>query len=207
MGFFGISDEKDLLYITDLAVPRQITTAVSVDFHDASVADHFENCAEQGIVPARCGRIWIHTHPGDSASPSRTDEETFARAFGSCDWAVMAIVARGGATYARMSFSAGPGGSVFIPLEVDWEGLPEALLSKEGTLDGLFSGWMDEYGSAVFPEEFGPVTGPVSFTDKAPSHTRLLDRTDMLDELYDRAFLDERMEELYLASMREEVYP
>ena len=95
VGFFGISDEKDLLYIDDLAVPRQITTAVSVDFDDASVADHFESCADRGIMPARCGRIWIHTHPGDSPSPSRTDEETFARAFGSCDWAVMAIVARG----------------------------------------------------------------------------------------------------------------
>ncbi len=57
-------------------------------------------------------------------------------------------------------------------------------------------------GAAVFPEEF--VRPTVRVSAPHPSPRTLLDRPDMLDELYDRAFLDERMEELYLASMPEE---
>src|SRR5947209_14095353 len=39
-------------------------------------------------------RLFMHTHPGNSPQPSATDEETFARVFGRCDWAVMFILAR-----------------------------------------------------------------------------------------------------------------
>src|SRR5947209_20174387 len=96
IGAFGISSEDDLLYIEDLAVPLQRTTAVSVEFDDASVADHFDDCLDRGISPDRCGRLWVHTHPGGSPRPSLTDERTFQRVFGNYDWAVLAIVARGG---------------------------------------------------------------------------------------------------------------
>ena len=45
-----------------------------------------------------------------AVSPSGTDEETFARCFGSSDWALMFILARGGETYVRLALHAGPGG-------------------------------------------------------------------------------------------------
>jgi len=72
--------------------------------------------------------------------PSGTDEETFARCFGKCDWSVMFILAKGGETYARLSFSVGPGGALVIPVEVDFM--------------GRFAGsdheaWADEYCSNV----------------------------------------------------------
>jgi hypothetical protein len=210
VGFFGISAEDDLLYVQDLFVPKQTTSSVTVQFHDVSVADYFEDCAEKGIAPVRCGRVWIHTHPGDSPTPSNTDEGTFGRVFGSCDWAIMAIVARGGATYARMSFSAGPGGAVNIPVAVDWESLPQELLNREGTLDDLFTGWIDEYGKNVFPEDFfsGVAASDRNSTSLRQNHRH--DR-DVLDELYDQEILDEnlldeRIEQLYLDSIREEAY-
>jgi predicted PurR-regulated permease PerM len=33
-----------------------------VAFDDAAVADFFDEQVDQGVVPERCGRIWIHTH-------------------------------------------------------------------------------------------------------------------------------------------------
>ena len=206
VGFFGISDKEDLLNVQEIVAPKQHTTAISVHFDDVSVADYFEDCADKAIAPARCGRIWIHTHPGSSPSPSTVDEETFARVFGNCDWAIMAIVARGGDTYVRMSFSAGPSGTVRIPIEVDWENLPHELLANEGGLDKLFSGWMDEYGTHVFPEEWRPAAAPSPIPDANFSRSALFDRRDMLGELYDATFLDQRIEQLYLDSMREEAY-
>jgi hypothetical protein len=205
VGFFGICAADDLIYVEDLAVPKQKVSAVTVCFDDLSVADYFEDCAEAGIQPSRCGRVWIHTHPGSSALPSSVDEETFSRVFGSCDWAVMAIVARGGASYARLSFSAGPGGSAILPIEVDWQRMSQDLVEREGNLDELFSEWMDEYGSRIFPEEWLPLQQgkPVTPANSSLAH---LDPRDELDELYDRMLVDEEIEDLNLDSMREGVY-
>ena len=55
-----------------------------------------------------------------SPEPSITDEETFLRVFGNCQWAVMFILADGSKTYAKLSFNVGPGGQVLIPVKVDY---------------------------------------------------------------------------------------
>ena len=83
-------------------------TCVSVSFDDEAVADYFEDQVEAARVPQQFGRIWLHTHPGNSPEPSMTDENTFTRVFGSCDWAIMFIVAQDGRTFARLRFNAGP---------------------------------------------------------------------------------------------------
>jgi proteasome lid subunit RPN8/RPN11 len=120
VGGFGISNEDDLLLVEDVRLIGQRTTLVSVEFDDEAVADYFDEQVDAGLPPERFFRLWLHTHPGDSAEPSATDEETFERVFGRCDWAVMAILAKGGQTYARMRFKAGPGGQIEIPVEVDY---------------------------------------------------------------------------------------
>src|SRR5262249_31482191 len=66
------------------------------------------------------GRIWIHTHPGDSPQPSGTDEKTFAQVFGHSDWALMFILARGGECYARLRYNLGPGAEVELGVEIDY---------------------------------------------------------------------------------------
>ena len=86
VGGFGLSSGADPLYLTDVLLVRQRTTFASVQFDDAAVADLFDQMIDAGIPPARFGRIWLHTHPGASVDPSGTDEVTFARAFGGCDW-------------------------------------------------------------------------------------------------------------------------
>src|SRR5262249_22490586 len=55
-----------------------------------------------------------------SPAPSSMDEETFARVFGHTEWGLMFIIARGGATYARLRFNVGPGGIIELPVHVDY---------------------------------------------------------------------------------------
>ena len=141
IGGFGISAARDLLYVRDFITVRQQDTLVTVSFDDAAVADYFDACVDRGIKPSRCGRIWLHTHPGSSVTPSGTDEETFARVFGARDWSVMFILGRTGHSYARMAFSAGPGGQILLPVQVDWSAWPEAVLEKENSLEAVVAGW------------------------------------------------------------------
>ena len=120
VGGFGITEADDLLFVTDFTLVKQKVTAVSVSFEDESVANFFEDQVEVGRKPEQFARIWLHSHPGDSPEPSCTDESTFARVFGSCDWAIMFIVAQDSKTFARLRFNAGPGGEVKIPVYVDY---------------------------------------------------------------------------------------
>ena len=120
VGGFGVTLAEDLLFVTDFILVKQKVTCVSVSFDDEAVADYFEDQVEAARVPQQFGRIWLHTHPGNSPEPSMTDENTFTRVFGSCDWAIMFIVAQDGRTFARLRFNAGPGGEVKIPVCVDY---------------------------------------------------------------------------------------
>ena len=109
VGGFGISNVDDLLLVEDIQLVEQICSVVSVEFDDDSVADFFDQQVDAGQQPEQFARIWIHTHPGASPSPSGTDEETFERCFGGVDWAVMHIIAEEGNTYTRARFNVGPG--------------------------------------------------------------------------------------------------
>ena len=147
VGGFGISAADDLLLVKDVHLVKQHCTAASVVFDDAAVADFFDEQIDAGLRPEQFARIWIHTHPGDSPLPSGTDEETFARVFGRADWAVMFILARGGAAYARLQFAAGPGGALLLPVRVEW-GI-EFTAADHGA-------WASEYGTCVSKQPMGP---------------------------------------------------
>lgn len=121
---FGLSHPADPLYLDDVLVVKQRASPATVAFDDAAVADLFDRMLDEGVPPARFARIWLHTHPGASVDPSGTDEATFARVFGACDWAVMAILGRTGRVSARLTFPAGPGGSVELAAAVDWAAWP-----------------------------------------------------------------------------------
>jgi proteasome lid subunit RPN8/RPN11 len=136
IGGFGITSKDDLLLVQDVRLINQICTEVSVEFDDHAVADFFDEQVDGGRKPDEFARVWLHTHPGDSAQPSGVDEETFARCFGRSDWAVMFILAKYGETYARLRFNVGPGGSLEIPVRVDFK-QPFAGANHEA--------WTDEY--------------------------------------------------------------
>lgn len=108
------------MLVEDVCLVKQRCTAVTVEFDDNSVADFFDEQVDAGLKPEQFGRIWVHTHPGISADPSPTDEETFDRCFGSVEWTVMFILAQGGETYVRLRFNVGPKSSQRMDVEVDY---------------------------------------------------------------------------------------
>jgi hypothetical protein len=143
VGGFGISDPSNLLYIEDIRLVRQTCSSVSVEFHDTAVADFFDEQVDLGRSPEQFARVWIHTHPANCAEPSPVDEETFARVFGGCTWAIMAILAKGGQSYARLRFGVGPTAWQLIPVEVDYSRpFPAAD----------FAAWQAEYTACVRQE-------------------------------------------------------
>ena len=135
VGGFGVSGTSgpELLRVEDVRLVSQQCTAASVEFDDGAVADHFDRCVDEGRVPEQFARIWIHTHPGDCALPSSTDEDTFARCFGQADWAVMFILADGGETYTRLQFNIGPTVAVQLNVEVEFE--PEFAAAEPAVWD------------------------------------------------------------------------
>ncbi len=163
--------------MSDFVTVKQQVTSASVLFDDAAVADFFDAQVDAGRKPEEFVRIWLHTHPGDGAEPSHTDEETFMRVFGPSDWAVMFILGQKGKTYARLRFNVGPGGQVELPVVVDygrafnasdhkaWQAEYEAHVQVEAhalgpRLDGPVhsTGFCDEemetdWGEFLFPED------------------------------------------------------
>jgi proteasome lid subunit RPN8/RPN11 len=149
VGAFAVSSLHRPLYIEELHTLPQTTSPGTVEFHDNAVADYFDQCVDRGLQPAQFFRLWLHTHPGDSAEPSGTDEETFQRVFGSADWAVMAILSREGRSYARMRLNVGPGASCRLRWRVDWSSWPEEL--HVHSLQDLYDTWQEEYLLNIHP--------------------------------------------------------
>lgn len=155
IGGFGLTAADDLLCIEDFVTVKQKTSAVTVAFEDEAVADLLETQIDAGRRPEQVLRVWLHTHPGHSPEPSGVDEETFARVFGGCDWAVMFILAKGGKTYARLRFNIGPGGEMLIPVCVDYASAFDA---------SDHAAWDAEYRANIHPERmecFGGATGDI----------------------------------------------
>lgn len=137
---FGVTTDYDLLFVEDVVLVHQLCTWASAELDDDAVADYFDDQVDQGRKPEQFGRIFLHTHPGDSPKPSNTDEATFQRVFGNVAWAVMFILARGGACYARLRYNVGPGLDVELPVEVDY-GQPFEATDWEA--------WQEEYEANV----------------------------------------------------------
>ena len=145
VGGFGISSADDLLLVQEFVTVRQDVTGASTRFHDDAVADFFDAQVDAGRKPEQFARTWCHTHPGSSPEPSHTDEETFGRVFGGCEWAVMFVLGRTGKTHARLRFNVGPGGEGVVPVEVDYT-QPFSASDHEA--------WEAEYRANILPTEW-----------------------------------------------------
>ncbi|HMQ27491.1 MAG TPA: Mov34/MPN/PAD-1 family protein [Acidimicrobiales bacterium] len=142
IGAFGIAAAAEPLLVVDVRLVPQRCDAARVEFADEAVADLFDRLVDAGRRPEEFARIWIHTHPGTSAAPSAVDEATFERVFGRCDWAVMAILARGGATSARLRVRS------VVPLEVE---LATAIDFGRSFAASDPAAWRAEYDACVTP--------------------------------------------------------
>jgi len=150
IGGFGVTDAKDPLLVQEFMTVKQQVTSVSVSFDDEAVADFFDAQVDAGRRPDQFARIWLHSHPGESPTPSMVDEETFERVFGRCEWAAMFVLGRTGKTYVRLRFNVGPGGEGEIPVEVDYR-------HPFGSSD--HEAWETEYKAHIRKDELSWRTG------------------------------------------------
>ena len=200
------SDPKDLLRIDQFLTVKQATSCVSVVFDDLSVADYFERQVDLGNKPGQFARIWLHTHPGDSPFPSGTDEETFRRVFGRCDWAVMFILAKGGNTYCRLRFNTGPGGHIEIPVVVDYAGAFPASdhLVWKAEFDRNILPGGHHLGLGVLGSEIGLEGDPFGL-DSTDGLLDVMDERGQIELLMDEYRVDQEEDLLALLENREEV--
>lgn len=172
IGGFAVTSAADPLLVEDVCLVRQNCTSVTVEFDDDSVADFFDDQVDAGLKPEQFGRIWVHTHPGTSADPSPTDEETFDRCFGNVEWTVMFILARGGETYARLRFNVGPRASQLMNVEVDYTQPFEASNNfewqREFDANVQKSKWRDSSSRLSDAAYDDPVCDPFSVSTKQP---------------------------------------
>jgi hypothetical protein len=212
VGGFAITEPDDLLLVKDFITVKQEVTSVSVKFDDAAVADFFEQQVDLGRKPEQFARTWLHTHPADFAEPSLTDEETFLRVFGNCQWAVMFIIAQNNKTFARLRFNVGPGGQVLIPVEVDYSqdfGPSDHNLWDAEYQANITAGtWLSEIGNSrpvvnTIDKDTPPKNDlssfalPYDFIDELEK-MEPAERQFILDELADRPDLWDQEEVMYL---------
>ena len=204
---FGITQPEDLLCVKEFVTVKQQVTAVSIKLDDEAVADFFDQQVDLGRKPEQFARVWLHTHPGNSPGPSITDEETFTRVFGNCQWAVMFILAQGNRTYAKLSFNVGPGGQVLIPVEIDYScnfgPANRQLWEAEYQAKIKMGAWLSDFGSRT--SETTPIGNTINSPALPYDYISELEKLDpaqrqlILDELADRPDLwDEESEVLYL---------
>ena len=182
VGGFGVAMPDDLLLVRDFVTVKQDATLASISFDDTSVADFFESQVVAGRKPEQFARIWLHTHPGDSAQPSGTDEGTFDRVFGRCQWAVMFILASSGKTYARLRFNVGPGGSIQVPVEME-------LSRVFGPSD--HEAWAREYAANVRSVGWPQRGTPMGAQLAACSTADVMEQLEGLDPEERQLFIDE----------------
>ena len=120
VGGFGISAADDLLLVEDVRLVRQQCTPVTVKFDDEAVADYFDGRSIRAGRPSSSPGSGFTPIPATRPSPAAPTKRRSRAALAASDWAVMFILARGGQTYARLRFNAGPGGDLVLPVEIDF---------------------------------------------------------------------------------------
>ncbi len=152
IGFMGIAhDPKNPLLIHDLFIPKQKVEKAYVDFDEQSISDYIEEqFCDHDRQPYQCGRVWLHTHPMNSATPSAKDEETFEEAWPDADFAVMFILANDNSKSCRLKMKVkGPNEETMgrmemnIPVILDWH-QPLVAFDAEAWLEELEDKCIDE---------------------------------------------------------------
>lgn len=122
IGGFGVSSSKDPLLVTEFHLIKQECTGATVELDDEALAEYVEDQVALGRHPSECLRIWIHTHPSKSTTPSNTDWEMFKEKFTECDWSLMAIMGSDGDTSEGHLWITYPDcGFITLPsIEIEW---------------------------------------------------------------------------------------
>jgi hypothetical protein len=157
VGFYGITDLTDPLYVNDIIVVPQYVDPTLNAFTKAGIADHVDHYMDMDpmIPPAHSTRIWLHTHPDFSSDPSFIDEEMFDEMKDNYDWSVMFILSTKGDYYCRMAHKMlDTVHEWLLPMAVDWENF-------SAIPEGMIEMWEDEHD--INTEEPHPRQNPAHF--------------------------------------------
>jgi proteasome lid subunit RPN8/RPN11 len=122
VGGWGVAPSaEEPLTVKDIALTKQESTPGSIDFDDEGVVQFMEDMCDLGYKFDQFMRVWVHTHPGNSATPSSTDRETYQDLATTLPFVVMLIIAREGEVSAELGYTcAGVFFSAKLPVKIDW---------------------------------------------------------------------------------------
>jgi len=100
-GFF-ITQKDQFNKVIDAVIVKAECTGATVDIDAEALENLYLTMAEKNIYPDQL-QIWWHTHPGNSASPSGTDQTTFKELGQDRTLNLMYILACGGEEFAQLS--------------------------------------------------------------------------------------------------------
>jgi proteasome lid subunit RPN8/RPN11 len=100
-GFF-VTEKDNESNVIDAHLVKAKCSATTVHMKPDDIGDFYHRQIAQKIYPDQL-QIWWHTHPGNSASPSGTDETTFEDLGKDRTFNIMYILARGGQEFAQLS--------------------------------------------------------------------------------------------------------
>lgn len=127
-------------YVQDLVLTKGEYSVAGVKMDPVAVNEYMTN----ELIEGRPVRMWWHTHPGNSASPSMVDEDQLSTEFSNCNYFVMFIHAKGGENYCRLRLGIEGTKMYFdqnIPVRV------ETRLRQTDKID--VEAWQKEYSDAV----------------------------------------------------------
>jgi len=143
---FGVSKEDDPFSIVDFHTLKQECTGVETSMDDKACNQYMERMAKKGIAPNRCMRVWIHSHPFSTGtpSPSGTDNTTLEEKTGAdSHWSIMVIMGQG-TPFARLQIREELLDNEPIEMEMDCE-VDWTLLATPKILDE----WKKEFTANV----------------------------------------------------------
>lgn len=152
---WAITKKENPLYVTDLKFIKQKNTVAFTKFDDDAIALMCYQLGEEGIEPNNCMRIWVHTHPGNSASPSGHDETQFNDCIGVNDWFVMLILAKDDSTTCRIGMNTSFG-KTSQEINVKHSFSIEDL--KDKNIPEIIKSWEEEYNTNVSIETYQNTT-------------------------------------------------
>lgn len=166
---FGISWGVDPLYIDEFRLVKHEADSAWFEFDDDALANFQAEMFADDIYPDQCRRVYMHTHPGDSAIPSGMDWTNFDEHFANMDWAIMLILARGGETKAILRIRTVPSaheGSSQLPMYVD----KELSVVVDGQVDlGKLSFAAADFPYEEWEQEYQTCCVKKKWVHKAPS--------------------------------------
>jgi hypothetical protein len=96
IAWWGITHPDNPMYVQDIIIPHQCASSADVEFDQEQMAQHLFELMDLDIPPRLGAHIHGHSHPGNSAEPSGTDDDMFYKemAHDKYEWIVSLIVAQ-----------------------------------------------------------------------------------------------------------------